>query len=135
MSAAYLARIADLEEQVEAWRQRAEAAEGVLQGDRWDQPVRPLSLYETRVMRLLAKRDMSGSQLVDALLPDYPATNDNSLTTMICRIRARLPESLAPPCNVPVGWGVSATYTVLDRPALIRFLASGLLPATERRAA
>jgi non-ribosomal peptide synthetase component F len=126
--------IEDLEHEIEHWRQRAEAAEAALRGDNWNRLVAPLSLYETRVLRILVKQDASGDQIVNALLPDYEGTNTNSLKAMLTRIRARLPEHITPPRNAPAGWGVSSIYTIPDRAALAQFLATGVVPEMARAA-
>jgi len=125
--------IEDLEEQVEHWRQRAEAAEGALRGGQWETPVPPLSLYKTRVLRILAKRDATGTQLVESMAADYELTTSNALKSQMSNIRRLLPAHIVPPRNQSMGWGVSSIYTIPDRPALAAFLESGVLP--ERRAA
>lgn len=127
--------IEDLEEQVETWRQRAEAAEAALGMGPADLAVPPLSLYQTRVMRMLAERDMTGAQLLNALMPHYPNTTDNALKSFLSQLRRKLPAHIAPPRSVTSGWGVSTPYTIQDRPALRAFLATGALPQTQRRAA
>lgn len=124
----YLARIERLETELEVMRQRAEAAESALRGDNWSRPVAPLSLYETRVLRILMKRDATGEQIVRAMSADYEATSTNSLKALLSRMRRRLPPDIVPPCCVPGGWGVSAIYTIPDRLALAAFLATGELP-------
>jgi hypothetical protein len=125
--------IEDLELAVEHWRARAEAAESALRGVEWETPVRPLSLYQTRVLRVLVMRDATGDQLVQAMGADYEQTSGNALKAQLSKMRRLLPAHIVPPCNVPAGWGVSAVYTIPDRPALAEFLASGQLPL--RRAA
>jgi len=120
--------IEDLEYQVEYWRGRAEAAEAALRGSAWEHPVKPLTLYQTRVLRLLAERDMTGDQIVGALLNPYEATTPNALKAQLSKIRRVLPASIVPPWAFSGSWGNRGTYTIPDRPALRAFLETGALP-------
>ena len=120
--------IEDLELAVEHWRQRAEAAESALRGVEWETPVRPLSLYQTRVLRILLLRDATGVQLVQAMGANYEQTSGGALKAQLSKMRRILPANIVPPCAVPCGWGVSSIYTIPDRGALAEFLASGQMP-------
>ncbi len=124
----YITQIDGLRTELETMRQRAEAAEAALRGDNWNRFVPPLSLYETRVLRILVKRDVSGEGIVRALRSDYETTTTNSLKAILTRMREKLPAHIVPPRCVPGGWGVSAIYTIPDRLALAAFLATGELP-------
>ena len=127
--------IEDLEEQVEYWRQRAEAAEAALQGTAWETPIPPCSLYQTRVLRVLAKQDATGNQIVLALEHNYPGSTLNTLKAQISKVRRRLPPEIVPPLAYNGGWGNGGpVYTIPDREALAAFLATGVLPETRRAA-
>lgn len=130
----YTAQIERLEDELEAMRQRAEAAEAALRGVEWETPVRPLSLYQTRVLRILVQRDATGVQLVQAMGADYELTSGNALKAQLSKMRRLLPADIVPPCNVPCGWGVSSIYTIPNRPALAEFLATGVLRQMARAA-
>lgn len=126
--------IEDLEEQVEFWRQRAEAAEAALgMGDRWDVRAPPLSLYETRVMRVIAERPLTGTDAVRILSAWYPNTSNNSLDVLLHRIRRRLPADIAP--STRLNGSRYAFIEVPDREALKAFLETGALPEVGRQAA
>lgn len=123
--------IEELEEQVEYWRARAEAAEAALgMGDQWGRAIHPLSLQMTRIMRLLVTRPMTAGQIADQLQAnDYPLTTERTIIVRICQIRRLLPGSI-----MPFSQGYSKGYRVADPAALAEFLATGVLPA-QRRAA
>lgn len=126
--------IEELEEQVEYWRQRAEAAEAALGiGDRWDVRTPPLSLYETRVMRVIAERPLTGTDAVRILSAWYPNTSNNSLDVLLHRIRRRLPADIAP--SPRLTGSRYAFIEVPDREALRVFLDTGQLPQAHRQAA
>jgi hypothetical protein len=127
--------IEDLEMQVEHWRARAEAAEMALRGVEWETHVRPLSLYQTRVLRILAQRDASADTITEALQADYPGTSTNCLKAQISKMRKFMPREIVPPNAYNSGWGSSAVYTIPDRAALAEFLASGVMPEQRRCAA
>jgi hypothetical protein len=117
--------IEDLREEVEHWRARAEAAEAALgMGDGWGVAVPPLSLQMTRIMRLLAARDMNPQTLLLTLEETYPKTTIGSLKVRLSTIRGMLPGHIAPFKR----GGVGHAYTVKDRDALRAFLASGQMP-------
>jgi hypothetical protein len=124
----YLTQIEGLRLELEAMRQRAEAAEHALRGVEWETHVRPLSLYQTRVLRILAQRDASADTITEALQADYPGTSTNCLKAQISKMRKFMPRELVPPNAYNSGWGSSAVYTIPDRAALAEFLASGRLP-------
>jgi hypothetical protein len=130
----YLTQIEGLRLELEAMRQRAEAAEHALRGVEWETHVRPLSLYQTRVLRILAQRDASADAITEALQADYPDTSTNCLKAQISKMRKFMPREIVPPNAYNSGWGSSAVYTIPDRPALAEFLRSGVLPE-QRRAA
>jgi hypothetical protein len=128
----YLLQIARLQEELEAMRQRAEAAEAALgMGDGWGVAVPPLSLQMTRIMRLLAARDMNPQTLFLTLEETYPNTTIGSLKVRLSTIRGMLPGHIAPFKR----GGVGHAYTVKDRAGLREFLRTGVLPAQTRRAA
>jgi len=123
--------IAELEEQVEFWRQRAEELEHAVAGRMWSEAVAPLSLYQTRLMRILAKRDTMANALLSVMSLDYPNTSHNAMKSQICMIRLKLPAHIAPPLKH--AW--SKPYAVPDRAALQAFLLTGMLPEAGRLAA
>lgn len=127
----YTARIEALEDEVETWRCRAEAAEMALRGGsegEWVIRIAPLSLYQTRLMRLLSKRPMRTAAIIAALQADYPRTSDNSVKAHMSNIRRLLPPSIAPTLGIPCP-GSMHFYGVPDRNALAEFLATGVLPS------
>jgi len=131
----YVARIEALEEEVEKWRARAEAAEAALQGTAWETPRWPCSLYQTRVLRVLVNQDATGNQIALALENNYPGTSLNVLKAQISKMRRVLPEHIAPPLAYNGGWGNGGpVYTIPDREALRAFLDGGELPAARRAA-
>ena len=99
--------IEDLEERVEYWRQRAEDAEAELRHIRtrvlsailgsddhpavWNQAVKPLSIGDTRVLRLLAAQPCTREQIAAAL-----GKSLNTVSVHIYRIRDKLPEHMHP---------------------------------------
>lgn len=125
--------IEDLEQQVEHWRQRAEAAEAALRGpgEDWSVAVRPLYLSETRIMRLLVRRDMSTDAIIQALQEDHPCIDRNGVKVRMSRIRKILPASIVPPRAYRTG----GIYTIPDRPALKAFLETGEIARPEQRRA
>lgn len=123
--------IEDLQEQVEHWRQRAERAEGALQGRGWDTAVPPLTLYQTRLMRLLARQPYNADALAFAMGIDYEDTGKRSIYVHMHHIRRRLPAMIAPTQKL----GKSYPYDVPDREALRAFLGMSLPEQAERRAA
>lgn len=110
--------IADLEEQVEYWRQRSEAAEMLLHGRDWGTAIPPLTLYQTRVMRLLARRPYSPDALTFAMQMEYDDTSKRCLYIAIFHIRNKLPANIAP----SLARRNCAPYDVPDRDALKAFL-------------
>jgi hypothetical protein len=122
--------IEDLEQQVEHWRQRAEVAEAALGiSDAWLEAVSPLTLAQTRIMRLLAVRPCTGIVLMGVLARDYPAITPDLLKVHFAKIRGRMPEAIAPTRLQ----NHFAAYDVPDRSALREWLETGQLP--DRRAA
>lgn len=124
--------IEELEEQVEYWRQRAESAElalrgGVKEPGEWGDRVHPLSLFQTRIMRLLLRKDMNALAMQIALENDYPDTTEGSIKVHLSNIRQRLPKSIAPTRGAPCR-GTRHAYHVPDRQALKAFLLTGEVP-------
>lgn len=133
----YITRIEELEDAVETLRQRAEAAEAALRGGsegEWSERVEPLTLYQTRLMRLLAARPMRTSAIIAALAHEYPNTSDNSIKAHMSNIRRVLPAQIAPTLGTPCP-GNLHFYAVPDRSALKAFLATGVILQPQRRAA
>jgi hypothetical protein len=124
--------IEELEEQVETWRQRAEAAEAALgMGDHWHRAVPPLSLQMTRIMRLLSARPLTSAEIAEKLITtDYPNTSIRTVLVRLCQIRQVMPAGL-----MPMSGGYGKPYIVRDPEALKAFLWSGQLPQPQRRAA
>lgn len=116
----------DLEDQVAYWQDRAERAESALRGRDWDGAVKPLSLSQTRLMRLLAGRDCSIAMFIAAMSDAQPNISDSSVKAQLCVIRTKLPQVIAP------SYGYGGVYTVPDREALKAFLSG---EQTERAAA
>jgi len=119
----------DLEEQIEYWRQRAESAEAAICGARWNDAVPPLTLYQTRLMRLLARKAFTPEALALAMSLDYPETSKRCVYIQIFHVRNKLPWQIAPsPARK-----YSHPYDVPDRDALRAFLAGEAIE--QRRAA
>lgn len=131
MSNPYILRIEALEEELEAMRQRAEAFEQAFGPGAWDRRVQPLSLYQTRIMRIIAKGDVTGTDAVRLMACYYPNTSMNSFDALLVHIRRTLPEAIAPNRRR----SKHCVLTVPDRPALRTFLESGVLPEVGRMAA
>jgi hypothetical protein len=117
--------IEDLQIEVETLRQRCDAFEAFLAGSgEWEAPVRPLSLYQTRLMRLIARKDLTGSDAVRIMGCYYPETSPNAMDCQLVYIRRVLPAEIAPRLR-----RTKFDYlSVPDRDALKAFLASGRLP-------
>lgn len=111
--------IEDLEEQVEYWRGRAERAEEALRGKRWECAVRPLTMGQTRLMRVLALHDCTAAMLLSAVSDDQPNVSPNSIKAQLSVIRTKLPGGIGP------SYGYGGIYTVRDREALKAFLGAG----------
>jgi hypothetical protein len=131
MTNPYILRIEALEEELEAMRQRAEAFEQAFGPGAWDKPVAPLSLYQTRIMRIIAKGDVTGTDAVRLLACYYPSTSGNSFDALLVLIRRALPDAIAPNRRR----SKYCVLTVPDRPALREFLETGILPEAGRLAA
>jgi len=111
--------VSDLEEQVEYWRQRAECAEHVLRGDHWNKKVPPLTLQQTRILRLLAKRDMDAAAIARSLTDDYPTITAKAIMVRVSQMRTILPEHLR--ISSVIGQH-GAPYRTPDKGALTAFL-------------
>jgi len=121
----YALQISRLEEELEAMRGTVAAFEALLAGPgNWEAPVRPLSLYQTRLMRLVARKDVTGSDAVRVMGCYYPDTSPNALDCQLVYIRKLLPANIAPRVRRTKFDYIS----VPDRPALLAFLATGQLP-------
>ncbi len=131
----YALQIARLEEELEAATQRCEVLQAFLSnnGDPkdWGVTVPPLTLYQTRLLRLVAARPLPGWEAVRVLLAWYPGTSDNSLDAQLCMMRKTLPAEIAPAVRTTSRY---SPIDVPDRAALADFLASGVLPAHRRAA-
>jgi len=130
MSNPYAIQIARLEEELEALRETVAAFEAMLAGSgEWESRVPPLSLYQTRVMRLIARKDVTGSDASRIMGCYYPDTSSNALDCQLVYIRRLLPAEIAPRLR-----RTKFDYlSVPDRPALAAFLQTGQIPM--RRAA
>lgn len=130
MSNPYLIQIARLETELEAKRETVAAFETWLAGSgEWEAPVRPLSLYQTRVMRLIARKDVTGSDAIRIMGCYYPDTSANAFDCQLVYIRRTLPAEIAPRLR-----RTKFDYlSVPDRDGLKEFLTTGVLPM--RRAA
>lgn len=126
--------IDSLHTEVERLTQRCNALQAFLSATGnaadWDRRIEPLSLYETRVMRLVCKRRLTGNEAVRILSAWYPETNSSSLDVMLNRLRKRLPTEIAP--SARLNGSRYAAIDVPDRPALAAFLESGVLPDVRR---
>ena len=123
--------IEDLHLEIETLRQRCDAFEAAFgPGDAWSTPVPPLTLYQTRVMRLIAKRPVSGNDALRVMAAYYPTTSDNALDSQMVAIRKALPPEIAPVLRR----SKFCQLRVPDPGALAEFLASGVLPAMRRAA-
>jgi len=112
-------QIARLHTELEAALWRVSALEAMVKGEDWDAAVPPLSLQQTRAMRLIARKPVSPARLVSALACDYPRITPNSLTVTIFRCRKKLPPHIAPRI-LP---SAAAPFEVADPDALRAFLA------------
>jgi hypothetical protein len=115
---------ARLEEEIERLTQRVLALEAFFAPGAWDAPVPPLTLYQTRVMRLIAKRPVSGNDALRVMAAYYPMTSDNALDTQMVNIRRVLPPEIAP----VVRRSKFCVLRVPDPDALAEFLAGGQMP-------
>jgi hypothetical protein len=135
MSNPYALQIARLETELEAATQRCKALQAFLSnnGDPkdWGVIVPPLTLYQTRLLRLVATRPLPGWEAVNILLAWYPGTTNNSLEAQLCMMRKVLPVAIAPAVRTTSRY---SPIDVPDRAALAEFLAGGVLPE-QRRAA
>ena len=122
---------AHLEEEIERLTQRVEALEAAIAPGAWSQSVPPLTLYQTRVMRLIAKRPMTGNDALRVMSAYYPNTSDNSFDALLVIIRRVLPEAIAPMRRTRK----YCQLNVPDRDALRLFLETGELPEAGRLAA
>jgi hypothetical protein len=132
MSNPYLIQLERAQEEAEYWRNRAEAAEEALRGGStepgvWMELVYPLTLFQTRVMRLLARRGMSSVGLLQVLQNDYPNTSDGAIKAQLTAIRHVLPAQIAPVRGKPYP-GCFHIHYVPDPEALKAFLVTGQLP-------
>ena len=127
----YLARIDRLELELEAMRQRAEAAEAALGlTDQWDRAAPPLSLQMTRIIRLLCARPLTVAEIAEKLACNYPVTTPRNIHVRLCQMRQILPGPL-----MPMAGGHGKPVQVRDPEALKVFLRTGVLPVSARRAA
>ena len=119
------AHLDSLHLEIETLRQRCDAFEAFLAGSgEWEAPVRPLSLYQTRLMRLIARKDVTGSDAIRIMGCYYPDTSPNAFDCQLVYIRRVLPAEIAPRLR-----RTKFDYlSVPDRDALRAFLASGQMP-------
>jgi hypothetical protein len=117
--------IESLHIEIETLRQRCEAFEAYVAGNgEWEACVRPLSLYQTRLMRLIARKDVTGSDAIRIMGCYYPDTSPNALYCQLVYIRRVLPAEIAPRLRK-----TKFDYlSVPDREALKQFLASKQMP-------
>jgi len=125
-------QIARLETELETLTQRCKAFEEALSaGGSWEARVHPLSLYQTRLMRLIARKDMTGAVAVRTLATYYPDTSSNAMDAQLVLIRRVLPAEIAPRVR-----STKFDYlSVPDKAALIAFLSTGELPIVGMEAA
>ncbi len=123
--------IEDLQTEVETLRQRCEAFEALLGvASAWEAPVPPLTLYQTRLMRILARKDAPASAVARLMVCYYPDTSCDSIDVIVHRLRRILPAEIAPRHRKTR----SDVLSVPDREALAAFLATGVLPDVRRAA-
>ena len=81
-------------EEIEYWRVRAMRAEELMKTNFWDLQAHPLTLFETRIVRLLGKhRECSFERFYCNLYSDRAEETDvRTLRALISRIRAKVPE-------------------------------------------
>lgn len=124
--------IEDLELEIEVLRQRCDAFEGLLGlPSAWEAPVPPMTLYQTRLMRILARKDAPASSVARLMASYYPNTSCDSIDVIAHRLRRILPANIAPRRRKTR----SDVLSIPDRPALQAFLATGHLPQSLRQAA
>lgn len=123
--------IEELEIEVEGLRQRCQAFEELLgAAGAWEAPVPPLTLYQTRLMRILAHKDAPASTVARLMACYYPDTSCDVIDVIVHRLRRVLPVEIAPRRRKTR----SDVLSVPDRPALAQFLATGEMPQTRRAA-
>lgn len=81
---------------VEYWRTRCEIAERTLKGDNWNGAAPGFTLTETRILRLLWRRPMTGNELADFLSLDNERLTDASVKTHVHRCREKLGVDVIP---------------------------------------
>lgn len=99
-----------LSEERDFWRERCRQIEASLIGDAWDVRVRPYTLWETRVLRLLARHEVCRFELLLHALytvQDREGVDERTLRTVVSRIRTKLPASLSVTSVRSVGWQVN----------------------------
>lgn len=99
-----------LSEERDFWRERCRQVETSLVGDAWDVRIKPYTLWETRVLRLLARHEVCRFDLLLHAL--YTAHNREgvdirTLRTVVSRIRTKLPRNLSVTSIREVGWEVN----------------------------
>ncbi|MEO0606623.1 MAG: hypothetical protein AAFY82_00220 [Pseudomonadota bacterium] len=92
----YVSRIETLEEENEHLRQLNEDLRKAAASDEWDQLRWPLTLQQTRVLRLVHKGIYNRTQIARKIELDYPNFNVPTLNVVLTKIRRALPEAISP---------------------------------------
>lgn len=114
---AVINRINSLELEIETWRTRALAAESAIQGDDWDVALPPLTLMQTRMMRVVARGSFTRQRIAKLL-----GTTGANVSTQLCLARGKLPEPIQPKPNNKNGGHYFSAYRVEHLEALRAFL-------------
>ena len=106
-----------LSEERDYWRERCRQVEASVIGDAWDVRIRPYTLWETRVLRLMARHEIARFELLLHALytvQDREGVDERTLRTVISRIRSKLPASLSVTSVRGVGWQVNNRKALAD---------------------
>jgi hypothetical protein len=79
------------------WRDRCRRAEAAMRGSEWNLRLYPFTLYETRILRLLARHESCSNELFLTALYDGHRDIEpsiKSIRTLITRARSRLPRKI-----------------------------------------
>jgi DNA-binding response OmpR family regulator len=81
---------------VEYWRTRCEIAERTLKGNEWHRAAKGFTLTETRILKLLWRRPMTGDEVADFLSIENERLSDASVKTHVHRCRTKLGVDVVP---------------------------------------
>lgn len=83
-------------EELDYWRARAHQAEQALKTDNWDVPLNGFTLMQSRILRILAKRQYVNTEvMITSLYVDRGGIGSIwSVRTFVSRIRPKLPKHI-----------------------------------------